>query len=118
MGQVLQIVDREDDGPSTHQWCRPATMVHEIGSSGPSSQPRVLGEHPSRSLIAGDAGGDHRVQLGQLGVGVDERGQAVEGGDELGGLRCESDQLADQVLLGATDVTRNAPEQVHGDIDR
>ncbi len=98
--------------------CRAATVVDEIGSPGPAAQPGVLGEHPTGSLIARDAGGDHRVQRGQFGVGIDEGRKAVQGGDELGGLSSESDQLADEVLLRAADVTGNAPQQVDGDVDR
>jgi hypothetical protein len=51
-------------------------------------------------------------------MGGDERGNAVEGGNELGRLGSESDELAHQILLGATDVARNAPQHVDGDVDR
>jgi hypothetical protein len=50
-------------------------------------------------------------------VGVDECRKAVQGGQELAGALRKAEQLTHEILLRATDVTGNAPEQVDRDID-
>ena len=118
VGEVLEIVDGEHDRSVSTDGCRSPTVVNELRGAGAATQPRVFGENPPRSTLAGDAGGDHRVQLCEFRVGIDERGEAVERRDELGRLRPQTDQLSREVLLGTSDVARNAPQQVDRHVDR
>ena len=113
--QVLQVVDRQHDRPAADGRHGAAAVVHDVGGSRLPGQPRVLRQHATRSVGAGDPCRDDRVQRHEFGMGVDEGRQAVQRGREtLRSIR-QAEELAHQVLLGTADVSRHAPRQVHRD---
>ena len=72
MGEVLQIVDGQHDGPATDGGGRAASVVDEVGVAGVATQPGVLGEHASWPAGSGDRRSLRRIQRRQFGVGIDE----------------------------------------------
>lgn len=92
-------------------------MMHEICRSRSSGEPGVLGEHTLFAVGSGDVRRHHREQSCKIGMRINEGRQAVDRRDETAGLGSQTEQLADQILLRATDFAGHAPKQIHRDID-
>ena len=117
MGEELEVVDGEHDGPASHRRRRTSAVVDNPGTPCTPAQPHVFSEHTARTLVPGDSCHDHRIQIGQGRMRASERLHDIERGQELGLLRGQSQQLPDEILLRPTDIARNTPEEVHRDVD-
>ena len=118
MLQVLQIVDRQHDRATAHGRSGSSTVVNDLGAVRPSAQPCVFGENSPGPVEPVDGRHLDRIQLDEFGMCLHERRHDVERREELGAAGGEADQLPDQILLGAADVSGDAPQQVDRDVDR
>ena len=88
-------------------------MVDDVGTDELAGQPRRFHED-APAAPAGVQRGDHQlVAGGDVAVGRGEPGQHEQpGGDPWLGV-VQAGELPGQVLLGAANLARQAPQQVH-----
>ncbi len=115
VGAVLQVVHGQHDRVRGTQRNGAATVVDDVGADELAGQPRRLHDD-SPAAAAGVQRGDHQlVAGGDVAMGRGEPGQHEQPGGDPGLGLVQADELTGQVLLGAADLARQAPQQVHPD---
>ena len=105
-------MDCEHDWSGANGWGRATTVVDQLGVSRLPAEPGVLGSNSAAAVDACHVRHHDWVHVGESRVRFDERLDDIQSWNEVARLLGEAEQLTDEILLGSTNVTGHAPQQV------